>query len=96
MQRAGQRTGPLFRYTVLAIAGFWTLVWLASFYPAIRLMHQPYTDGTQWIGPLIASTVFIVLVLPALILGVLGGDRKLGIAAVLLVLTTVFAAVMLL
>ena len=76
VQRSGHRTGLIFRYVVLSVAGFWTLVWLASFYRAICLLNVPRTDGTQWIAPLIATVAFVVLVLPALIIGILGGTAN--------------------
>ena len=73
-----------FRMTVLAAAGALTVGWLITFIPVIRQWNNLYADGMQWVPAFFATSIWLVLVAPAIGLGIFGGRRALGVAGLLL------------
>ena len=61
-------TGQSARWTVLALAGAQTLFWIYTIYYVIS-HADPKGDGFQFVAIMPMSFIFILLVLPALMMG---------------------------
>jgi len=72
------------RIAVLAAAGALTAGWLITFDPVIRHWNNLAADGLQWVPAFFATPIWLVLVAPAIGLGIFGGRRALGVAGLLL------------
>jgi cation transport ATPase len=80
------------RAVIVVAAAIGTLLWLASFIPVLRVTDPLSADGMQWIAAFLATPIYVVFVLPALILGIAGGRGGLNVGAVLLLLGVILAA----
>ena len=82
-----------FRIAVLFAVGIATAFWLASFIPVIGYWNNLYSDGAEWRAAYVATPIFLLFVLPALLLGIVGRRRGLTVAGVLLLFAAVIAIV---
>ena len=77
---------------LLAVAAA-TVLWGISFVPAIRLWGYAQSSGLQWVPAFIATPIYLVLVVPALVLAIIGGRRGLIAAGALMLLAAVAALI---
>jgi hypothetical protein len=79
------------RVVVLYAAGLGTVLWLSSFVPAMRTVRG---DGFEAIPAFYATIFFLAIVLPLMIIGLIGAERRQEIATqALLVLTLAISAI---
>jgi len=64
-------TNARLRLTTLAVVAAETLFWLYTFY-YVASHTNPLGDGMEWLAVVPMTIIFLALVVPALILGVVG------------------------
>lgn len=79
------------RLGALYVAGMGTVLWFSSFEPVIRLAGDPRAKGFHVIPAFYGTIFFLVFVLPLLVIGLRGTERR-NPAGVRLLLATILAA----
>jgi len=79
------------RIGIFVAVGGATLVLALSFVPPILVWNDPTANGLQWVIAMMATPIYLVLVLPALVLGLIGRPLPLKFGAGLLLLAYAIA-----